>query len=107
MFHTFLLTCFSQNDLPGIEADMLFKFADKNNDGVVTEVMSFSFLRFLLLTFFLSLPQDEYIAWRLDTTETAARKAALDEAMAPILRDIQTDVQAAVIKLITRLQRGY
>jgi len=76
---------FEKHDVPGMEADLMFKYADKNHDGYITE--------------------EEYIAWTLDEDENAARKAELAKLMEPVYEAMQADVMVAVTQLLLKIMR--
>jgi len=70
-------------DLAKMEADLLFKYCDKDKDGVITE--------------------DEYVAFETNPTERAKRDAEIAEKMKPALAHLEQEVIKETEKLITRL----
>jgi len=76
---------FKQNSYPEKEAKLLFKYADKDIDGKISE--------------------DEYINFMKDEAAQAERSREIDLIMKPVLASITKNVQAAVLKMITRLGR--
>jgi len=76
---------FEKHDVAGIEADQLFKYADKDHNGLVSEA--------------------EYIAWSLDETEAAQRKVEMAKLMEPVMASVAANVQSAMTKLLTRIMK--
>jgi Ca2+-binding EF-hand superfamily protein len=69
--------------IPKLEADLLFKYCDKNQDGQITE--------------------EEYVAFSMNPTEKAKMEAELAELMKPALANLQVDLQREMEKLISRI----
>jgi len=78
---------FTQNNYAEKEAKLLFKYADKDENGKISE--------------------DEYVNYMQDPAAIAKRNKELDEIMKPVQASMQKNVQAALIQLITRIQNRY
>jgi len=76
---------FTQHNYAEKEAKLLFKYVDKDNDDKISE--------------------DEYMVWMKDTAAQAARQRELDILMKPVLSSIQSNVQAAIILLLTKIMK--
>ena len=76
---------FSVYDIATLEVDLMFKYADKDGDGVVS--------------------LDEYVAWRMNDEEYAIRQAELAQLMEPCLRALKLHVQVAMTQLLQRVMR--
>ena len=63
----------------------MFKYADRNKDGVVSEA--------------------EYVDWRMNEEEDAMRKAELAQQMEPCMRALKINVQVAMTQLLQRVMR--
>lgn len=76
---------FEKHDLASIETDLLFKYADKDKNGLISE--------------------EEYINWNLNEAELAMRKAEREALMKPVIQTLTANVQRAMLQLLDRVGR--
>jgi len=74
---------FKQHNYAQKEAKLLFKYADKDENGQITE--------------------DEYIAYMKDEVAQAERQRELDIAMKPVLESIQTNIKSAMLRILKKI----
>merc|ERR1711991_646247 len=73
---------FEVHDVATIEVDLMFRYADKDKDGVVSE--------------------EEYVQWSLNADEMALRNAELQQQLEPCMRTLKLNVQVAMTQLLQR-----
>jgi len=76
---------FNQNSYADKEAKLMFKYADKNEDGQISEA--------------------EYIQFMTDVNAQAERQKEMDLILKPVLASITTNVQAAMIKIMMKVSK--
>lgn len=82
---TAIENAFTHNSYAQKEAKLLFKYCDKDNNGQISE--------------------DEYIAYMKDPDAQAERQREIDIIMKPVLASITVNVQAAMIKILSKISR--
>lgn len=73
------------HDVATLEVELMWKYADKDGDGVVSE--------------------EEYVAWATNVEEMAIRRAELTHMMEPCIRNLKIQVQVAMTQLLGRVMR--
>jgi len=76
---------FTQNKYAEKEAKLLFKYADKDEDGQISE--------------------HEYITFMKDSLAQGQRQKELDLIMAPVKADLTVNVQAAMMKILAKVAK--
>jgi len=78
--------CLAGPEVIKATTDLLFKFADKNDDGTISEI--------------------EFINWSVNDEEQHKYHEAMSTVMAPFIKQMQHDIQAEIQRIIARLTRS-
>lgn len=99
-------TVFTNPKLIEIGVDLCFKFADKDGNGQISEVLISIFFLIKIIYLFFENGKEEFVSFVMDENATREYLMEVEKLLQPALAEVKKEAQEEISKIVMKIVRG-